>query len=159
MARRKRFLARAEARVAKILRDGKVSPDDLTEFCRASRSDVVANGMSAVRAQLRAIHLQVMEWKKDMTAEEWAALTVIVPGVQTARAKNASVQHFARLFGESNGEGRRVVYAEALWDEEKALNLLGTLRFDGKVAEAVFGDRFRMYREFRSRLVENGGEG
>jgi hypothetical protein len=148
LARQKRLLARAEALAAKILQDGKVSADDLTKFCRASRSDVVANGTGAVRAQLRATHQQVMEWKKDMTAEEWAALTVIVPGVQTARAENASVQYFARLFGETNGEGRRVVYAEALWDEEKALNLLGTLRLDGKLAEAVFGDRFRMYRDF-----------
>ena len=101
-----------------------------------------------MRAQLRATHNQVMAWKKDMTAEEWAALTVIVPGVQTARAENAAVQYFARLFGESNGEGRRVVYAESLYDEEKAINLLGTLRLDGKLAESVFGDRFRMYRDF-----------
>jgi hypothetical protein len=72
----------------------------------------------------------------------------LVPGVQTARAENAAVQYFARLFGETSGEGRRVVYAELLWDEEKALNLLGTLRFDGKLSEAVFGDRLRMYRDF-----------
>ncbi|OWK39211.1 hypothetical protein FRUB_06293 [Fimbriiglobus ruber] len=101
-----------------------------------------------MRVQLRATHKQVMEWKKDMTAEEWAALTVIVPGSQTARSENATVQYFARLFGESTGEGRRVVYAESLWDEEKALRLLGTMRLDGKLAEAVFGDRFRMYRDF-----------
>ena len=68
--------------------------------------------------------------------------------MQTARGENAAVQYFARLFGETTGEGRRVVYAESLWDEEKALNLLGTLRLDGKLSEAVFGDRFRMYRDF-----------
>lgn len=148
LARQKRLLARTEALVAKVLQDGKVSADDLTKFCRAARADVVANGAAAARAQLRATHKQVMEWKKDMTAEEWAALTVIVPGVQTARGENAAVQYFARLFGETTGEGRRVVYAESLWDEEKALNLLGTLRLDGKLSEAVFGDRFRMYRDF-----------
>ena len=108
----------------------------------------MANGTGAVRAQLKATHKQVMEWKKDMTAKEWTALTVIVPGVQTARAENAAVQFFARLFGETAGEGRRVVYAESLRDEEKALDLLGTLRLDGKLAEAVFGDKFRMYRDF-----------
>jgi hypothetical protein len=148
LARQKRLLARAEALADQVLRDGKVSAEDLTKFCRASRADVVANGTAAVRAQLRATHKQVMEWKRGMTDEEWAALTVIVPGVQTARAENASVQYFARLLGETSGEGRRVVYAEALWDEEKALNLLGTLRLDGKLSEAVFGDRFRMYRDF-----------
>jgi hypothetical protein len=147
LARQKRLLARVEALAAKVLEDGKVSAEDLAKFCHAARADVVANGVAAVRAQLRATHKQVMEWKKDMTAEEWAALTVIVPGVQTARSENAAVQYFARLFGESSGEGRRVVYAESLWDEDKALNLLGTLRLDGKLSEAVFGDRFRMYRD------------
>ena len=68
-------------------------------------------------------------------------------GAQTPRVENAAVQYFARLFGETSGEGRRVVYAEGLWDEEKALNLLGTLRLDGKLSVAVFNDPFRMYRD------------
>ena len=81
-----------------------------------------------------------------MSPEEWASLTVIVQGNQTPRVENAAVQYFARLFGEK-GEGRRVVYAESLWDEEKALNLLGTLRLDGKLSVAVFDDKYRMYRD------------
>jgi len=88
-----------------------------------------------------------MAWRKEMSAEEWASLTVIVQGPQTPRAGNAAVQYFARLFGETSGEGRRVVYAEGLWDEEKAVDLLGTLRLDGKLSVAVFGDPFRMYRD------------
>jgi hypothetical protein len=76
-----------------------------------------------------------------MTAEEWGSLTVIVQGGQTPRAENAVVQYFARLFGETAGEGRRVVYAEGLWDENKALNLLGTLRLDGRLSVAVFNER------------------
>ena len=148
LARQKRILTRAEKLTAKALEDGKVSAEDLAKFCRASRADVLANGAGAARAQLRGTHKQVMEWKKEMTAEEWDAVTVIVPGAQAARAENAAVQYFARLFGESNGEGRRVVYAESLWDEEKAMNLLGTLRLDSKLSEAVFGDRFRMHRDF-----------
>jgi hypothetical protein len=49
--------------------------------------------------------------------------------------------------GEARGEGRRVVYAESLWDEEKAVNLLGTLRLDGKLSVAMFGDPYRLYRD------------
>jgi hypothetical protein len=88
-----------------------------------------------------------MAWKKDLTAEEWGSLTVIVQGMQPPRVDNAAVQYFARLLGEPHGEGRRVVYAEGLGDEEKALNLLGTLRLDGKLAVAVFNDPVRMYRD------------
>ncbi len=147
LARQKRIIARALEFAGKVVQDGKVSADDLAKFCRASRADVLANAAGAARAQLMGTHNQVMAWKKDMTTEEWAALTVIVPGVQTARAENAAVQYFARLFGETNGEGRRVVYAESLWDEEKAVSLLGTLRLDQKLSVAVFGDPFRMYRD------------
>jgi hypothetical protein len=129
------------------LKDGQISADGLTKYCRASRPDVLANAAAAARAQLVATHRQVMEWKKGMTAEEWGALTVIVQGMQTPRVENAAVQYFARLFGETRGEGRRVVYAEGLFDEEKALNLLGTLRLDGKLSVAVFNDPFRMYRD------------
>lgn len=147
LARQKRIIDRAQEFIAKVLQDGKVSADDLAKFCRASRADILANGAGAAKAQLVAIHKQVMAWQKDMTPQEWASLTVIVSGAQTPRVENAAVQYFARLLGET-GEGRRIVYAESLWDEEKAVNLLGTLRLDGKLSVAVFGDPFRMYRDF-----------
>lgn len=148
LARQKRILARAQKLTATVLADGKVSGDELTKFCRASREDVVANARDAARAQLLGTHKQVLEWKKDMTAEEWATLTVVIPTTAPARAENTPVQYFARLFGETNGESRRVVCAESLWDEEAAVNLLGTLRVDGKLGVAMFGDGFRMYRDF-----------
>jgi hypothetical protein len=147
IARQKRIISRGLVFIDVVLKDGQVSADDLVKYCRASRPDVLANAAAAVRAQLVATHRQVMEWKKDMTAEEWGSLTVIVQGMQTPRTENAAVQYFARLFGESSGEGRRVVYADGLSDEAKALNLLGTLRLDGKLSVAVFNDPFRMYRD------------
>jgi hypothetical protein len=147
LARQKRIIARGLEFIDAVLKEGQVAADDLAKYCRASRPDVLANAAAAARAQLVAMHRQVMEWKKDMTAEEWGSLTVIVQGMQTPRVENVAVQYFARLFGETSGEGRRVVYAEGLGDEEKALNLLGTLRLDGRLSVAVFNDRFRMYRD------------
>ena len=147
LARQKRIVERGLTFLDAVLKDGQVSADDLTAYCRASRPDVLANAAAAARAQLTATHRQVLAWKKDMTAEEWGSLTVIVQGGQTPRAENAVVQYFARLFGETAGEGRRVVYAEGLWDENKALNLLGTLRLDGRLSVAVFNDPFRLYRD------------
>lgn len=147
LARQERIIARGLVFIDAVLKDGRVTADDLAKYCRASRKDVLANAAAAACAQLLATHRQVMEWKKDMTPEEWNSLTVIVLGMQTPRVDNAAVQYFARLFGETNGEGRRVVYAEGLGDEEKAMNLLGTLRLDGKLSVAVFNDHFRMYRD------------
>lgn len=147
LARQTRIISRGLVFIDAVVKDGQVSTDDLVRFCRTSRQDVLANAAAAARAQLVATHRQVTKWKKDMTAEEWGSLTVIVQGMQTPRVDNAAVQYFARLFGETSGEGRRVVYAEGLWDEEKAMNLLGTLRLDGKLSIAVFNDPFRMYRD------------
>jgi hypothetical protein len=146
LTRQRRILGRALEFTDRVLKDGQVSADDLNRFCRASRPDVLANAGAAARAQLLATHRQVMAWKMELTADEWAGLTVIVQGRQTPRAENAAVQYFARLFG-GNGEGRRVVYAEGLADEEQALGLLGTLRLDGRLSVAVFNDPDRMYRD------------
>jgi hypothetical protein len=44
-------------------------------------------------------------------------------------------------------EGRRIVYAESLWEEPRALDLMGTHMLDGAVGEAFFGDYWRMHRD------------
>ena len=54
--------------------------------------------------------------------------------------------YFLRLLHESH-EGGRVVYAESLWEEPQALDLLGTHLLDGRVGEAFFGDSARMHRD------------
>jgi hypothetical protein len=55
-------------------------------------------------------------------------------------------QYFLRLLHEPK-EGRRVVYAESMWEEPKALDLLGTHLLDGSVGDAFFGDYMRMHRD------------
>ena len=146
LARQKGMIERSRAFIDRVLADGHVSADDLTRYCRASRPDVMANCAAAAKTQLTATHRQMMAWKAEMTPAEWAGLVAVIPGRQTPRADNAAVQYFARLFGEP-GEGRRVVYAEGLFVEDQALDLLGTRRLDGKLSVAVFDDPYRMYRD------------
>jgi hypothetical protein len=38
---------------------------------------------------------------------------------------------------------------------KKAMNLLGTLRLDGKLSVAVFNDRFRMYRDLLGNVARH----
>ena len=149
LARQKRILDRAQKLISKVLQDDKVTADDLSKFCHQARADLRANAEAAARVQLVATHKQVMAWKKEMTPEEWAELTAVVTySGPTARLENAAVQYFGRLFGETAGEGRRVVYTESTYNEQQALNILGTLRLDNKVGSIVFGDNFRLYRDF-----------
>jgi hypothetical protein len=67
-------------------------------------------------------------------------------GPQLPRKDNLAVQYFARLLGEP-GEGRRIVYAESLFDEPEALDLLATHLVDTQVGLDFFDDPMRMHRD------------
>lgn len=107
---------------------------------------VLANAAEAARAALDALDRQVRQWKGMLTAEQWAHLTVIVIGRQLPRKGNLAVQYFARLLGEP-GEGQRIVYAEGLGEEPRALDLLGTRLLDTQVGADFFADPLRMHRD------------
>jgi hypothetical protein len=100
----------------------------------------------AASTQLDAIHKQVMAWKADMTAAEWKQLRVLLPGSAPPRKDNLRTQYFARLLGE-NGEGERIMYAEALFDESRALSLLGSYQLDTAIGIDFFDDPASMHRD------------
>ena len=85
-------------------------------------------------------------WRATLTDGEWERLTVIALVGQLPRRGNMAVQHFARLLGEP-GEGRRIIYAEGLGDEQRALDLLGTRLVDTGLGAAFFGDPARLHRD------------
>ena len=85
-------------------------------------------------------------WRKLLSAEEWGRLKVIVCGSQMPRRENLAVQYFAKLLGEK-GEGTRILYAEALFEQEKVLRLLGTHLQDRDIAQAFFDDPLRLHRD------------
>jgi hypothetical protein len=85
-------------------------------------------------------------WRKEMTPEEWTRLRVIVMGSALPRRGNLAVQYFARLLGEKS-ESPRLVYAESVWEEDRALRLLATYMLDTGVGVAFFDDPLRMHRD------------
>src|SRR5256885_2131277 len=109
---------------------------------RATRSSSRA---TAARAKSAGLHAAASAWRREMSADEWRALHVVVIGVHMARDEELATQYFLRLLGEP-AEGRRVVYAEGLWDESRALDLLATHIMDGLVGAAFFGSDLRMHR-------------
>jgi hypothetical protein len=107
---------------------------------------LMENVTEATRAQLDAAHAQVSAWRRDLSPQEWDQLHVVIIGPHMPREKLVVMQYFLRLLHEPS-EGRRVVYAESLWEEPQALDLLGTHLLDGSVGEAFFGDYMRMHRD------------
>jgi hypothetical protein len=118
----------------------------LSAFTREMATPVLANASDAARAQLDGMHKQVQSWKAEMPADEWKKLHMVIEGSALPRKGNLSKQYFARLLGEPE-EGPRIVYAEALFDETRALHLLGTHLLDTDIGSAFFDDPQRMHRD------------
>jgi hypothetical protein len=142
----RRQLDRCQSFLEQVLDQGRIGHGDLIRFCTRCTADFMQNTLEAARSRLQAYHRQMAKWKKMIAPKDWAQLQVVVVGAQMPRRGNLAVQYFARLLGEA-GECKRIIYAEALFDEEKALNLLGTHRLDASAAEAFFGDPLRLHRD------------
>jgi hypothetical protein len=146
LARQRKILDESDKLLARAVEKREVTGDDLDALYKAVRPEIDANTADAARAQIDGLHRQMSAWKAKLTDKEWSQLTVVVMGSQMPRRDNLAVQYFARLLGEG-GEGRRIIYAEALFDEGKALDLLGTHLVDTRVGEAFFADPQRMHRD------------
>jgi hypothetical protein len=137
------LLRRSAAFLDEVLKTGRCEAAGLRALTKDAGPVVLANVADSVKAQVDAYHAQVSAWRRQMPAEEWSKLHVLVLGPQMPRRRNVAVQYFAKLMG-LPGESRRLVYAEVLSGEQQALNLLATHRLDSELAVAFFGDPERM---------------
>jgi hypothetical protein len=146
LARQKQIVAASLAFLGDVAGRRKFARSLLLAFTRGMAPLVMENVAEATRAQLDATHAQVSAWRRDLSPQEWNQLHVLIIGPHMPREDLVVTQYFLRLLHEPR-EGRRVVYAESLWEEPKALDLLGTHLLDGSVGEAFFGDYMRMHRD------------
>jgi hypothetical protein len=123
-----------------------VANSSLVAFTRAMAPLVMQNVTEAAHVQLDAIHAQMSAWRRELSPQEWSRLHVVIAGPHMPREDLVVTQYFLRLLHEPR-EGGRVVYAESLWEEAKALDLLGTHLLDGSIGEAFFGEYLRMHRD------------
>ena len=146
LARQKQIVAASLAFLDDVMAVRRFERPRLLAFTRGMAPLVMQNVTEATRAQLDAVHAQVSAWRRDLSAQEWSGLHVVIIGPHMPREDLVVAQYFLRLLHEPR-EGRRVVYAESLWEEPKAIDLLGTHLLDGSVGEAFFGDYMRMHRD------------
>ncbi|MBI3458337.1 MAG: hypothetical protein HY002_21410 [Candidatus Rokubacteria bacterium] len=149
LARQERIVAESLAFLDDVLARRVYGRDQLQGFTRRMAPLVLANARDAVRAQLDALHAQVTAWRRELGSTEWARLHVLIIAPHMPREGEVTTQYFGRLLHEPF-EGRRIVYAESLWEEPRALDLLATHLLDGRVGEAFFDDFMRMHRDFLS---------
>jgi hypothetical protein len=131
------------------IEDRQVRKTELDNFARQMTPVLLENVDEAARAELDALHSHVTEWRHQMTPDEWRALHVVVMGAHMPRDSEITMQYFERLLDEPI-EGRRIIFAEGLWEEPRALDLLGTHLVDGSAGAAFFGDFMHMHRDLLS---------
>jgi hypothetical protein len=146
LARQKQIVAASLAFLDDVAGRRQFARSVLLAFTRGIAPLVMENVTEATRAQLDATHAQVSAWRRDLSPQEWNQLHVLIIGPHMPREDLVVTQYFLRLLHEPR-EGHRVVYAESLWAEPQALDLLGTHLLDGSVGEAFFGDYMRMHRD------------
>jgi hypothetical protein len=145
-ARLKMILERCRAKADAARSLGQFRAPDFNTLADEIRPALLANIHDAARLQIDAYHAVVTRWRGELGPKRWDQVRVIVMGSQMPRKGNLAVQYFARMLGQA-GESQRIVYAESLYEEPRALSLLGTHLIDSATAQALFGDPRRLDRD------------
>lgn len=146
LERQDRIASESLSVIAEATAKRSFSPKDRDAFAARMAPLVLANVNEATRAQLDSMHAQVSAWRRELTAGEWRSLHVLIITSHMAREESVHVQYFAKLLNEP-AEGSRIVVAESLWEEPKALELYGTHLLDADIGRSFFRDPLRMHRD------------
>jgi hypothetical protein len=119
----------------------------VTELARSLEPAVMSAGRAAARAQLDGLDRAARRLHAALGEEAWQRAYVVVLGVRQARVDNLQYSYFKRALG-PEAEGKRLIYAESIFDEAKALDLLGTILLDRAISIAFFDQEYRMERDF-----------
>lgn len=124
-------------------------PMATTALCRSLEPAVMSAAREAARAQLDGLDRASRRFRAELGEDAWSRAYVVVLGVRQARAGNLQYSYFQRALGAA-AEGKRLIYAESVFDEAKALELLGTILLDRGIGIAFFDREYRMERDLLS---------
>jgi hypothetical protein len=133
----------------RVLKDGVSRRADLDQWARTVGPQLLAAAQKAATLELEAIDAATKRWQSAL-GDRFLGVHVVVIGSHMARDHEIAVDYFLHMLGEQ-AEGSRVVYAESLWLEQQALDLLGTHLIDAEIGRAFFGDAMRMHRDLLSK--------
>ena len=98
----------------------------------------------------------MMQWKGELSDDEWRQLVVVNRGTHQARYRNAATQYFHWLINDEGtswsypGESMRVLFVESLGKDEKTTDELATVLIDADASRAFFGDLWRLSEDVLS---------
>ena len=129
-----------------VLKLGSFQWGDLIGFAETLKPVVMENVALAAKTQIDALHDLVLRWRLRVGEQVWGNLNVVVLGPRQARAGNLQYAYFSRMMGQA-AEGKRLFYAENIFDEKGGLKLLGTILLDRGASAAFFNDLERLERD------------
>jgi hypothetical protein len=111
----------------------------------------------AARIRISALHREVQEIQKGIHPEDWKKLCVAVMGPPMPREGELSMQYFEKILAIPEGKkqcpyeraltstahlygGHRLIYAESIYKDDEALDLITTHICDTEVGRDVLDD-------------------
>ena len=132
--------------IQKIVTQRKWSLKELATFLETVKPQILENVQLAAKFRIDHFHRQMTAWKQTMREEEWDRLHIVVLGTAMPRKNNLAVQYFSKLLS-VRGEGLTITYAESIFSNQRALQMLGTNLLDTQIGEGYFADPWRMHRD------------
>jgi hypothetical protein len=131
-----------------ILKTKFIDKIQLKNFCQQARNLFSINIDIAARAQLDMLDSKIRPWYQNhFNNTERNSLKILIMGPKTARYDYLEKAYFYALLGEKH-EGKHIIYAESIDNEEKALEILGIWLLDAKASRNFFdGDSERLHRD------------
>ena len=146
LPRQREILDRTATYIAATLKSGMADATELRAFAASTRPLFMKNVEEAAEMQIRGYDEQVAAWQHAFPDLNWRQLKVVITGSALPRKGNLATQYFAKLLGVP-GEGERLVYAESLYEEPKALRLLNATAVDARAGSAFFDDSTYLHRD------------
>lgn len=131
-----------------ILKTKFIDQTELKNFCQQARILFSTNIDLAARIQIDMLDSKIRPWYNNYFNDtERNSLKIIIIGPKTARYGYLAKAYFYALLGE-NQEGKHIIYAESVDNEQKALEILGIWLLDAKASRSFFdGDSERLHRD------------
>ena len=151
--RGKRILRACLGLIDRYLAEGPPGREQLQGDMRALAPALLADAAEAARARLDVIDRDIRPWWDALSQNERERTFVVVLGAKTARPGNLAYSYFVNLLGAAE-DGHRVIYAESVFDEKGADDILAQLLTDRRLSVDFFADERRMERD----LLADGAE-
>ena len=139
--------------IDRYLAQGVPSVAQLQVDMRALAPAVLADAADAARARVDAIDRDIRPWWNALSQPERERTFVVVLGSKAARTGNLAYTYFVNLLGAAE-DGRRVIYAESVFDEKGADGTLAQVLTDRRLSVDFFADERRMERDLLADGVE-----